>query len=93
MKVISSGKKIYFFPPEINKGTAVIRLKQKFDSQLVICAGDSAIDIPMLNMADVSIVPSSYLAKQITSKEVYTCDTHNFSEYVLSTVLDIIKQN
>lgn len=93
LDVISSGKKIYFFPPEINKGTAVIRLKQKFEPQLVICAGDSTIDIPMLNMADIAIVPSSYLAEQITTKEVYICNTHNFSEYVLSTILDIIKQN
>ena len=93
LSVVSSGKKIYFFPAEINKGTAVTRLKELFNPDLVICAGDSSIDIPMLDIADVAIVPSSSLAARINSKKVYINDGSSFSEYVLETVLNIANKN
>ena len=49
-----SGRKIYFFPPKINKGEALLRLKKLFNPDKIFCAGDSVIDIPMLNLADVA---------------------------------------
>lgn len=93
LNVISSGKKIYFFPNEINKGAAVIRLKEKFSPDIIICAGDSEIDIPMLNIADIAIVPSDYLAGKITCKNIYINNTDNFPEFVLKTVLDAAETN
>ena len=49
-----SGRKIYFFPPKLNKGEALLRLKNLFNPDKVFCAGDSIIDVPMLNLADVA---------------------------------------
>lgn len=49
-----SGKKIYFLPPEFNKGVALLRLKEYFKPDYVIAAGDSEIDIPMLEGADLA---------------------------------------
>ena len=49
-----TGKKIYLFPPPINKGEALKFLIKKFSPDEIICAGDSEIDLPMLRLADVS---------------------------------------
>lgn len=54
LTVQHTGKKIYFFPPELNKGTALRMLIEKFSPDKVFCAGDSEIDLPMLKLADVA---------------------------------------
>lgn len=43
-----SGRKLYFFPPGLSKGDALMRLREKFAPARVLCAGDSGIDVPML---------------------------------------------
>mgnify|MGYP002626832092 CR=1 FL=1 len=53
-----SGQKIYLFPPKLNKGEALLQLKKLFNPDKVFCAGDSVIDVPMLNLADVAYSPS-----------------------------------
>ena len=52
-----SGQKIYLFPPKLNKGEALLQLKKLFNPDKVFCAGDSVIDVPMLNLADVAFAP------------------------------------
>ena len=47
-------KKIYLFPPRLNKGEALKLLIKRFSPDKVIVAGDSAIDLPMLELADVA---------------------------------------
>ncbi len=54
LSVLSSGKKIYFLPPEFNKGNALDRLKRNVSPDYVIAAGDSEMDIPMLERADLA---------------------------------------
>ena len=49
-----TGKKIYLFPPELNKGNALKFLTEKFLPDKIFAAGDSAIDLPMLKLADVA---------------------------------------
>ena len=49
-----TGKKIYLFPPNLNKGAALKLLIKKFSPDKIICAGDSEIDLPMLELADVA---------------------------------------
>ncbi len=55
LNVISSGKKIYFLPREFNKGYALQHLKDRINPDYVIAAGDSEIDIPMLEIADLAL--------------------------------------
>ena len=50
------GKKLYLFPPELNKGEALKLLIKRFSPEKVFAAGDSSIDLPMLQLADVSFV-------------------------------------
>ena len=54
LTVQHTGKKIYLFPPRINKGEALKLLIKKFSPDKVIAAGDSVIDLPMLEIADVA---------------------------------------
>ena len=58
LTVQHSGRKIYLFPPKLNKGEALLQLKKLFNPDKVFCAGDSVIDVPMLNLADVAYTPS-----------------------------------
>lgn len=63
------GKKIYLFPPELNKGEALKLLIKRFSPEKVFAAGDSSIDLPMLQLADVSFVirEISELEKMLSS--------------------------
>ena len=57
------GRKIYLFPPLLNKGEALRRLQNKISPIHTFCAGDSYIDIPMLNLADTAYVPEDLAFK------------------------------
>lgn len=52
--VCSNGKNYFeITAPGINKGTAVSMLKEKYGAKLLVCAGDSNGDIPMIKAADI----------------------------------------
>ena len=88
LTVIASGQKLYFFPPNISKGTAVRKIRCTLAVEKLICAGDSNIDIPMLEQADLALVPSRYLAERLEGVNTKICEEHtSFSEFVLQTVL------
>ncbi len=63
LNVEASGRKVYFFPPPIEKGKAVQKLKAILNPGKTICAGDSTIDVPMLNAADIAIHPDTLVVK------------------------------
>lgn len=54
LTVQCTGKKIYLFPPLLNKGEALKLLAKKFSPDKIFCAGDTDIDLPMLKLADVA---------------------------------------
>lgn len=83
-----SGRKVYFFPPPVNKGMAVERLKARFMPGKTICAGDSVIDVPMLHAADVAILPSAEMlqADGKAALRVYK-GGERFPDFVLKSVL------
>jgi len=59
LTVQHTGKKIYLFPPPLNKGNALRRLAEKFSPTKIFAAGDSEIDLPMLILADKAFAPAS----------------------------------
>lgn len=93
LNVYVSGRKIYIFPPGIDKGTALRRLSCLFGSEKIISAGDSSIDIPMLNFADVAICPNDIQCNN-SRKYVWEKDrgVNAFPEFVLNTVISEIKE-
>lgn len=57
MDVFNNGQKVYAVPKKMNKGNAILRLKEKLDAKMLIAAGDSGFDVPMLKVADISFAP------------------------------------
>ncbi len=79
-----TGKKIYLFPPALNKGNALRRLAEKFSVTKIFAAGDSSIDLPMLELADVAFAPKS-LGGFVTCS-----DAPDFAEEFLRKTLEVV---
>lgn len=92
LEVILQGRKVYFFPSVINKGIAVERLKAYIIYEKIIAAGDSIIDLPMLQKADFVIIPGELEnAEWNNSNMVNVCDEKIFSNYVCKQILKLCK--
>jgi hypothetical protein len=75
-------EKVYIMPQELTKGVAVRRFKEWFKrNDMTIAAGDSELDIPMLQIADIALVPSGfpYCGQECPIGQ-------NFSEFVLAYI-------
>lgn len=88
LEIAVSGRKVYFFPPPLNKGTAVRRLREKFRPDEVICAGDSVIDLPMFPMAGLGLLPDGALLSAAAGILRVHRGAGRFPDFVLETVLD-----
>ncbi|MBO5287498.1 MAG: HAD hydrolase family protein [Clostridia bacterium] len=86
LNVIASGKKLYFFPPIINKGEATRKIKNLLNMGETISAGDSTIDVPMLNETDYRVIPNNYLKEYVKSEGLIICKDEPLSDLVLRTV-------
>lgn len=90
MDVFYNGVKVYAVPKALGKGAAVKRLREKLGAELVISAGDSEFDVPLLNAADVAIAPPDFPEfDKLTSKPIVMRGDGIFSEFVLETVEQI----
>lgn len=88
LTVSVSGRKAYWFPPFLNKGTALERLRTLEQPECIVSAGDSVIDLPMLHRADIAVVPSAELLSAEPGRRVLVHGgTERFSEFVLRQVL------
>ena len=90
LDVSVSGRKLYFFPPMLDKGTAIDRLREKYQTSYIISAGDSSIDIPMLEQADYAIFLNEYTAKDKKIICYKGKEVRDYTEFVLDCVLQQI---
>ena len=87
LTVEASGRKLYLFPPGLDKGTALRRF-----SLPEIAAGDSTLDLPMLRAADTALVPCSGISGLSEGENLRVCPKNrHFSEFVLEFVLAFSK--
>lgn len=61
VNVYSNGNKVYVVPEKLSKGEGVMRLKAMLGAELVLAAGDSEFDKPMLLAADLGMCPEGLL--------------------------------
>ena len=88
LQAVVSGRKVYFFPPGIDKGTALRRAVERFGPERVIVAGDSVIDVPMLRQADLALIPDAELLPRLPRERTRVCGRDcRFPDFVLKNVL------
>ena len=86
-----TGRKVYFFPPSLTKGAALKRLRQRISSDTVIAAGDSPIDLSMLQEADIAILPQKIWQISADLEHCFVWNQETvFSEFILETILSNI---
>ncbi|MFD2370607.1 HAD hydrolase family protein [Brevibacillus sp. GCM10020057] len=52
------GRKLYLVPNGINKGDAIQFIAERENEEMIIAAGDSLLDLPLLLIADIAIAPN-----------------------------------
>ena len=82
LTVRRTGKKIYLFPPGLNKGAALLKLKKIFAAEKIFAAGDSEIDLPMLERADVAFAHENLCAEKFFS----FAEPEDFLEEIFASV-------
>jgi len=90
--ILTNGIKVYVVPKNLDKGTGVKRFKEKTGGEVVIAAGDSLFDVPMLECADYAIAPpdlSGNISKGSLGKTTITGKGDLFSEKLLERVIEI----
>lgn len=86
-KVFCNGNKVYVIPESLDKGTAVRRFRDYIKADVVISAGDSEFDIPMLEAADLAYAPEALFQKHLFGKHVKKIGQGVFSDEMLHMVL------
>ena len=82
----SSGRKLYIYPADFDKGESLSRFCDKFNFDGVLAAGDSTMDAGMLRYADAGISISSVLPYMQSVRLEDTVD--GFGEKVLEWVCE-----
>jgi hydroxymethylpyrimidine pyrophosphatase-like HAD family hydrolase len=65
VEFFTEDSRLYIFPRGFNKGSAVNMLRLLVQPEILVCAGDSRLDLPMLRAADIALVPGESLARQL----------------------------
>ena len=89
--VFNNGIKVYVVPKKLNKGMGIQRLKNRLNADIVIAAGDSEFDIPMIECADYAMIPEELQdSVNITENIDVMSNDILFSEGYLRKVIEII---
>lgn len=87
LNVELSGRKIYFFPENLNKGSAVSKLDGILNCDCVVSAGDSLIDVPMLNIADIAVIPFNFSGEPGNHNKIVRAGENDiFSDFVINYI-------
>ena len=87
--VFNKDNKIYVVPKALSKGQAVKRLKHYIKREKVIAAGDSELDISMLQVADVAFAPKQLASKyNLTNNFIVMSGERPLSDEILEYVLN-----
>ena len=92
------GRKLYFVPESIQKDHALAYLREELGDPQVAAAGDSALDLSALDVADHGFVPRhgeiiQRIGEEILGDHVTTTDAHGpaAAEEILAQVIELAK--
>lgn len=92
LRLYHSGRKLYFLPPGIDKGAAVKRLRIEREQSLIVCAGDSEMDVTMLESADLALLPAEGIPSFPSGRACCWCPASvSFPEFVFSCAQSLLK--
>lgn len=87
--IFSNGIKVYVIPKQLSKGMAVKRFQKRVRADLVVAAGDSEFDLPMLREADIALAPESLAENESLPENTVVLNGRSiFSEEVLYYILN-----
>lgn len=88
VNVFSNGNKVYVVPEKLSKGHGVMRLRAMLGAELVLAAGDSEFDKPMLFAADLGMCPEGLLPD--TQSSVLQFPVEEFTGKLLARVEEAV---
>ena len=77
-----TGEKVYIVSKELNKGAAVKRLAERLGVSEFAAAGDSLMDIPMLNAATTAVFTDNIPEGEVMARDKVVRPREGFSEFV-----------
>lgn len=90
------GRKLYFMPESITKAAAMEYVKKRIDASYVVAAGDSLLDMCLLENADLGLLPAHGEAVQSDSfsKHIEITEKKGIKagEEILETVMSISRE-
>ncbi|WP_049693112.1 hypothetical protein [Planococcus versutus] len=91
------GRKLYFMPESITKAAAAMYIKERIGASYVLAAGDSLLDLDLLESADYGIVAShgeAVKSRVSMSGHIHKTDKHGIKvgEEILARVAEISLQ-
>lgn len=90
LKVFREGKKVYYFPPYINKSIALAHVRRQIPDAFVIAAGDSLNDVAMMTYADFAFAPSSLKSCMANRQAVTFIPDEEFEGALMPSILGLI---
>jgi len=88
LKVELQGRKVYALPEFLTKGRSVAEYMKKYDFSYLVSAGDSGVDLSMLETADTAIVPKGYVLS--SDNRIFVNDRQDFAEFLLEKCINDI---
>lgn len=77
-----TGEKVYVVPKKLSKGAAVKRLTGRLGLAEFAAAGDSLMDLPMLNAARTAVFTENIPLEKVAAQEKISRPREGFSEFV-----------
>lgn len=87
-----TGEKVYVIPKKLNKGEAAKRLAKRLELSEFAAAGDSLMDVSMLNAANVALFTED-IAESVTAREKIPRPREGFPEFVSEFAEKLLKNN
>lgn len=90
LSILNDKRKVYCIPASLNKGSAVLRYRKRYELEHCMAAGDSIFDLPMLQAADISFCPA-FLENAAAIKSCERLPTDGFFSDRLCERLESLK--
>lgn len=86
-------KKLYFFPAGLSKGLAIADIRTWIPDARIVCIGDSENDFPMLELADLAILPAMLFEATASNGKLSAfaaCPAGEpFEEFVINSIASV----